>query len=68
MRERFGNEVVVCTEEGNAVEGRAGEVVGYFAAELAGQHGVHFCVGWIGELGHRGHSCFSSARSGFTEA
>lgn len=36
MCECAGDEIMVGAEEGNAVERRAGEVVGYFAAEFAG--------------------------------
>lgn len=57
MCEGLGDEIVVCTQEGDAVEGGSGEVVGYFAAELAGEHRVQVCVGWFGEAGLRGHSC-----------
>lgn len=46
--EGLGEELVVGAEKSHAVEGRAGEVVGDFFAEFAGEHRVDVVVGWFG--------------------
>ena len=57
MDERFGNEIVIRSEERDTIQGTAGEVIGDFAPEFPTQHRVHIVMRGVGEvgLGVRGH-------------
>ncbi len=58
---------MIGTLEGDAIEGRAREIICDFAPEFPGEHAVHGVMGGVGEFGYRGHSLELSAGAGWKE-